>query len=171
MKLVTKLPQNNRYFNNKDNASAHAILLIPRSVEFDVEREYKGRPVKTQRVLMDAHVFHSQADLANGTPEVMIGVQWDTNKPIANGLYAELGNLCGPFRLGKKQGRDSSYWDLIPIEEGQAGYDEAIRYAMGLVEAAERAGEAPSFDDEPAAAPPVASAPAPAAPPIPDFGF
>ena len=42
---------------------------------------------------------------------------------------------------------------------------------MGLVEAAERAGEAPSFDDEPAAAAPVASAPAPAAPPIPDFGF
>ena len=164
MKLVTKLPQNNRYFNNKDNASAHAILLIPRSVEFDVEREY-------QRVLMDAHVFHSQADLTNGTPEVMIGVQWDTNKPIANGLYAELGNLCGPFRLGKKQGRDSAYWDLIPIEEGQAGYDEAIRYAMGLVEAAERAGEAPSFDDEPAAAAPAVSAPAPAAPPIPDFGF
>ena len=171
MKLVTKLPKNNRYFKIADNKDAHAILLIPRKVEFDVPGEYKGRPTTNQRILMDAYVFHSKADLTNGTPEIMVGTQWDINKPIANGLYAELGNLCGPFKLKKKEGRNSEYWDLVPIEEGQDGYEEAIRYAMGLVEAAERAGEAPSFDDEPAAAPPMASAPAPAAPPIPDFGF
>ena len=59
------------FFKPKDHNTALAILIEPKSIDYEVENNYEGQVTYRDEVTADISVFATQADLEAGTPEVL----------------------------------------------------------------------------------------------------
>ena len=149
MQRVVKMPNTSSYFRTKDVENARAILVVPHKVSFDVPTNFNGMAGTRHEVEMDAWVFHTQADVENGTPEEMLGVIWGANKGIARALNGQIGNLVGPFRIVKESQNGKSFWTTVDLGEGEPAWKSVNDFADALCAKMSATPDAPSFNDEP----------------------
>ena len=150
MQRVVKMPNTSSYFRTKDVENARAILVVPHKVNFDVPTNFQGKEGTRHEVEMDAWVFHTQADVEQGTPEEMLGVTWGANKGIARALNGQIGNLVGPFRLVKESGAGGkNFWTTVDLGEGEPAWGPVNEFADALCAKMSATPDAPSFSDEP----------------------
>ena len=149
MQRVVKMPNTSSYFRTKDVENARAILVVPHKVSFDVPTNFNGMAGTRHEVEMDAWVFHTQADVENGTPEEMLGVTWGANKGIARALNGQIGNLVGPFRIVKESQNGKSFWTTVDLGEGEPAWKPVNDFADALCAKMSATPDAPSFNDEP----------------------